>query len=139
MPSWDDVELSASHEDGQGEDLEFEVAFYEELLKKLPNSIDILMALGNDYVRRGSFDRGLWVDQRLCELRAQDPIVHYNLACSYSLLGRVDEALAALEKAIRLGYRDYAYMQKDPDLKSLRTDPRYRRLLESVLPQELTS
>jgi len=121
------------------EDLDFEISFYEEILQRLPDSVDVLMALGNDYTRRGLIEKGLNVDQRLCQLRQSDPIIHYNLACSCSLLGQADEALDALTHAIEFGYRDLEYMQQDPDLENVRQDPRYLVLLEHALRQQLTS
>jgi tetratricopeptide (TPR) repeat protein len=121
------------------EALDFEIAFYEGILARLPDSQDVLMALGNDYTQRGLFAKGLTVDQRLCELRDGDPIAHYNLACSFSLLGRLDEALAALKQAVAYGYRDFEYVQQDPDLANLRADPRYLALLDDVLRDKLTS
>ncbi len=115
------------------EDLDFEIAFYEGLLEQVPDSIDVLMALGNDYTQQGFFEKGLGVDQRLCQLRGRDPIVHYNLACSFSLLGRVDEAIEALERAVGFGYGDFGYIQRDPDLANVRSDPRFVSLMEGVL------
>jgi len=122
-----------------GEDLDFEIAFYEHILERLPDSIDVLMALGNDYTRGGFHEKGLAVDQRLCQLRQGDPIIHYNLACSCSLLGQMDKALDALEHAIAFGYQDLDYMQRDPDLEKVRCDPRYLALLERALREQLTS
>jgi tetratricopeptide (TPR) repeat protein len=121
------------------EDLDFEIAFYEGILEHLPDSTDVLMALGNDYTQRGLFEKGLGVDKRLCELRQRDPIIHYNLACSYSLLGRIDESIQALEQAIAFGYVDLRYVQQDPDLENLRRDPRYVALLEGAVSKKLTS
>ena len=56
-------------EEGLGEDLDFEIAFYEGIAKKLPNSVDLLMALGNNYTRRGRHEDGLAIDKQLCRLR----------------------------------------------------------------------
>lgn len=120
------------------EDLDFEIAFYEQILERLPDSIDVLMALGNDYTQCGFHEKGLAVDQRLCQLRQGDPIIHYNLACSCSLLGQVDKALDALEHAIAFGYQDLDYMQRDPDLEKVRHDPRYLALMERALRKQLT-
>jgi hypothetical protein len=53
----------------------------------------------------------------------------YNLACSYALLGMTDKALAALERALQLGYSHLAHLHRDPDLLSIREDPRFARLL----------
>jgi len=122
-----------------GEDIDFEISFYEAILKRLPDSIDVLMALGNDYTRSGRHEQGLAVDRRLCELRTRDPIVHYNLACSCALLGQSEEALKALEQAIAFGYHDFDYMQRDPDLESLRGDPRYAALVARASREEFTT
>ena len=111
------------------EDLDFEISFYENLLKENPNFIDALIALGDAYTKRGRYKEGLNIDQRLVRLKPDDSFVHYNLACSYSLLKESNLCLEALEKAIHLGYRDFAFMEKDPDLEFIRKDPRYRELL----------
>ena len=111
------------------EDLDFEISFYEKILQENPDFVDALIALGDTYTRRGRYEEGLKVDQRLARLKPDDPVVHYNLACSYSLLKMAEPSLKALKKAIQLGYRDFAFMQRDPDLEFIRRDPRYEELL----------
>jgi len=98
----------------------FEIKFYQELLKQQPNFINVLIPLGDVYTRKGFYQEGLVVDERLTQLLPNDPIVHYNLACSLSLVGRSDEALAKLKKAVVLGYDEFSFMSKDSDLKSVR-------------------
>jgi tetratricopeptide (TPR) repeat protein len=114
------------------EDLDFEISFYENLLKENPNFVEALIALGDAYTKRGCYEDGLKIDQRLVQLRPDDPTVHYNLACSYSLLKMAKPCLAVLKKAIQLGYRDFSFMKKDPDLDFIRRDPRYKELLLSL-------
>ena len=111
------------------EDLDFEISFYEQLLKHNPNFVNALIALGDAYTRRGRYKDGLKIDQKLVKLKPDDPMVYYNLACSYSLLKIVDVCLEALRKAIQLGYGDFAYMEKDPDLQFIRKDPHYKELV----------
>ena len=111
--------------------LEFEIHFYEKLLRAYPDFVDVLVPLGDAYTRRGLYDKGLQIDLRLTQLRPQDALAWYNLTCSYSLLNRLDEACDALRQAMAVGYRDVAYAQKDPDLLNLRRSPKYRHLLES--------
>ena len=50
-------------------------------------------------------------------------MVFYNLACSCSLTDRIDESITALNKAVHLGYDDSKWMDTDPDLNKVRTDP----------------
>ena len=111
------------------EDLNFEISFYEKLLRKKPDFVNALVALAEAYTRTGRYKEGLKIDQRLVELKPEDPIAHYNLACSYSLLKIADTSLLALKKAIDLGYRDFAFIEKDQDLEFIRKDPRYKELL----------
>ncbi len=109
-------------------DLEFEIKFYENILKDSPDFVEALVALGDAYTKNGRYEEGLKVDQKLAKLKPKDPVVFYNLACSYSLLKELDVSLEALRKAIKLGYDDFSYMQKDLDLENLRQDKRYKTL-----------
>jgi predicted esterase len=61
------------------------------------------------------------------------PIVQYNLACALARTGKPDEATKTLEKAIRNGYSDHAYMQADPDLATLLDRPDFRKLVEMAI------
>ena len=110
----------------------FEIRFFEELLKSRPNFVEALACLGDAYTKKGFFEEGLEVDLRLTKLRPNDPITHYNLACSYSLLERLDQSLRALKKAVLLGYEDFSYITKDKDLKNLRKDRRFDDLMHKV-------
>jgi len=113
-------------------ELDVEISFLEGLIKRDPAYVDALQLLGDDYTQRGRFEEGLQVDQKLTELEPNNPLSFYNLACSLSLTGKFDEALRALESALDLGYRDFKWMTRDPDLKALRKDPRYARLREKI-------
>ena len=114
--------------------LEFEIGFYERLLEAHPDFTDALVALGEAYTRSRLYDKGLAVDLKLTQLKGRDPVVWYNLACSYSLLNRSDESLDALQRAVTLGYDDFSHLGKDSDLSHLRQSPKFRRFLETLLP-----
>lgn len=111
--------------------LEFEIDFFGGILERDHDYFEVLRVMGNNLTSKGDYAAGLEVDLRLSRLRHWDPIVHYNLACSYSLLNLIDPALEALQKAIELGYDEFEYMQEDRDLESVRKDPRFHELLES--------
>jgi tetratricopeptide (TPR) repeat protein len=111
------------------EDLDFEISFYEDLVKEKPDFVDALVLLADAYTKKGINDKALEIDLRLSSLCPGDPTIHYNLACDYSVLRNADKCLETLEKAIKLGYRDFKYMEKDPDLAYVRQDVRYKELL----------
>ena len=108
---------------------DFEIGFFERLVEESPEFIDALVPLAELYTKKGLHEKALLIDRRLARLKPADPAVHYNLACSLALAGQKDEALGALERAIRLGYDDFEHLKRDTDLKSLRDDPRFQSLL----------
>jgi len=114
------------------EDFDFQMAFYEELLERHPRYVDALIALGEIYTRKGLYEKGLEVDRQLSVLRPENPIVHYNLACSLSLLGDVASSLEAIKRAVHLGYDDFQYMSRDPDLNNLRRDERFGQFFRQL-------
>ena len=65
------------------------------------------------------------------QLLPDDPTWHYNLACSLAYFDNCEtEAFDELEKAIDLGFRDVAAIQKDADLKRISKLPRFAQLVE---------
>jgi len=113
-------------------DLDTRIEFMEGIVRRDPNYVDALQLLGDHYTQRGRFVEGLKVDERLARLEPQNPLVFYNLACSYSLTDQFDRAVLALEKALQLGYRDFDWLAKDPDLKNLRNQPGYAAIREKI-------
>jgi tetratricopeptide (TPR) repeat protein len=109
--------------------LDFELDFFGGVLTRQPDYVDVLRVMGNLLTLKGRFAEGLQVDKRLVQLRPNDALANYNLACSYALLKRPDLALKTLRRAVELGYRDFRYMREDHDLDSIRHDPRFRQLL----------
>ncbi|HUJ72184.1 MAG TPA: hypothetical protein VLZ30_08055 [Verrucomicrobiae bacterium] len=110
------------------EDLEFEIRFFEGISHRDPGFIEALQILGDAYTKTGQWEKGLRIDKRLAKLCPDNPLVFYNLACSYSLLKHLDEAFAALRQAVRLGYNDARWLIKDPDLDNLRQDNRFEKI-----------
>jgi tetratricopeptide (TPR) repeat protein len=109
-------------------DLDIKITFMEGIVRRDPRYIEALQILGDHYTQRGRFDNSLKVDERLSRLEPGNPLVFYNLACSYSLNGELDLSAASLEKALALGYRDFKWLSRDPDLRSLRKHPLFRNI-----------
>lgn len=58
--------------------------------------------------------------------------VRYNLAAAHARMRQADEALAWLEKAVAAGYSQVTTLRSDPDLVSLRGDPRFEALVTAA-------
>ena len=113
-------------------DLDTRIGFMEGLIRRDPDYVDALQLLGDHYTQRGRFTDGLKVDERLARLEPGNAVVFYNLACSYSLTDQFDRAALALERAFQLGYTDFDWLSKDPDLDKLRRQPQFREIQAKI-------
>jgi tetratricopeptide (TPR) repeat protein len=114
---------------GKLNQLDFDIDFFEKLLARNGDSVEVLRTLGELVSKKGDVQRALEIDRRLVERLPDDFLARYNLACSQALAGRPDEAIDSLSSAILLGYDDLAHLEVDPDLDSLRERPDFRALL----------
>jgi Flp pilus assembly protein TadD len=119
---------SRIHEAG----IEFLVGVLREETLLHPNNTEALAELAALLTKIGRHEEGLDADLRLTDLQPRNPVVFYNLACSYSLLGRVDDAFRALRRSVELGYEDDGLLLRDPDLASIRRDPRFREIVSTL-------
>lgn len=55
---------------------------------------------------------------------------YYNLACLSALGGERAKGVEWLEKAVRAGFTDRAWIRKDRDLDSIREEPGYKKILD---------
>ena len=61
-------------------------------------------------------------------LRPNEAMVQYNAACTFCSMNKKAEALDALNKAWRNGFKDADWARRDPDLSILRGDPEFEKL-----------
>jgi Flp pilus assembly protein TadD len=116
-------------------DYEFEIRFFESVLRRSPDYDEVIEILGSLYTKHGRIADGLKMDRRLVKLQPANATAHYNLACSLALSKRKSDALRSLLLAVQLGYRDFDWMQQDPDLEPLKSHPAFVALLEQLKPQ----
>jgi tetratricopeptide (TPR) repeat protein len=113
-------------------DLDVKIEFMRGIVRRDPGYVEALQLLGDHFTQRGSYEESLLVDKQLSRLEPRNPLVFYNLACSYSLMGHVDLAASSLEKALTLGYRDFKWLARDPDLRPLRKHPIFRTIEDKI-------
>ena len=116
--------------------LSVEVKFLEGVHARLPMHGAVVETLGCLYTEMGRYQDGLRADRQMVSMEPHSPIAWYNLACSLSLTGQADEAFAALEKALALGYDDAEWMEEDEDFEPIRSYPRFARLLAQLLSRK---
>lgn len=112
--------------------VDFELEFFAGVLARNAEYVDVMRVMGNLLTLKGRYAEGLQIDKRLVQLRPNDPLAHYNLACSFALLKRLEQSVKTLRRAVELGYRDFRYMREDRDLDAVRHDPRFRQLMREL-------
>ena len=105
--------------------------------KEFTNAIQLREDYAEAYLNRGVLyiAIGKWnkAESDLVKAREIEPDnadVSYNLACAYSLAGKLDLSLDALDEALRLGFNNADRLRNDPDLAALRSLKEYKTILE---------
>lgn len=98
----------------------------------LPDDIHVWLALGWCYKRVGDLDSAIEALEEALRYEPGEAILHYNLACYWSLAGDRSHALDHLAKSLHIdgNYRDL--VADEPDFDFLRDDAGFQ-LLTSVI------
>jgi adenylate cyclase len=93
--------------------------------------------LGADVlIRMGDKGRAMQWVKRLAATDRNEPAVLYGIACLYSLIGKPEEAVYYLRKAVDSGFAHRQYLEKDGDFDAIREHPRYFDLIEDLKRRE---
>jgi serine/threonine protein kinase/Tfp pilus assembly protein PilF len=99
-------------------------------------AIELTIKIGAAYQRQGrtaeasrQFERARKMFDGLLAKGADDPFTRYYIACMHALSGDRERALDSLERvAARLPALTAARVRRDPDVESLRSDPRFEAI-----------
>jgi adenylate cyclase len=82
----------------------------------------------------GERDRAKDWAARALAIDPDDLLALYNIACAYSQLGDLDQAIDLLEKVLpyRSSSEQILWFKNDSDLDPIRSHPRYEKLLETI-------
>ena len=97
-------------------------------LEKNPHDARARNCYGVELSMAGRMDEGRAQAERALADAPDDPMVLYATACYQAMYGDRDYALEVLERAIDAGFVNRGYIEQDPDLRSLRGDPRFEEL-----------
>ena len=133
--------LQGRHEEALGH-FQAELAFLQRVDHALRARIqvELHLRLGSVHLRLGHREEGLAAlgvarehFERRVRLGADDPHTRYYGACLYALLGERDLAIDSLQRAAR-DRRPFTVerAKQEPDLDTLRDDPRFRVLVEGA-------
>ena len=106
----------------------------EEHARLRPDDLEALRSLAYAYTAAKRYEDALTADRALVGRDPGRSELHYDLACSYALLHRADEAFESLERALELGFDDWECLAEDDDLDGLHDDPRWAAILSRAPP-----
>ena len=109
---------------------------YRDALKQLeqaaslrPEDVGVAVALGWCYKRTQRLAQAIDALSRAARHKPREPILHYNLACYWSLASNPAKATASLALALALDPDLRALVAREPDLDPLRGDPDFQRIV----------
>ena len=83
----------------------------------------------------GQKEEALKSFHRATALIPDDHHPYYGIACIYALQGKKDLALDFLEKTLEKGFRDWADIDANTDLDSIRNDKRFKKIIKEYSRQ----
>ena len=108
--------------------------YLEQAYKLNPLSAVVTQNLGLALHSLRRYDEAIVYIKKSTEIDASKPKVYYQLACSYALANKPDQAVEALKQAILKGYRSYENILNDPDLVQLKSHPEFQALMDKYVP-----
>ena len=111
---------------------------YRDALKQLevaaalrPGDVGVAIALGWCYKRTQRLAQAIDALGRAVRHKPREPLLHYNLACYWSLASNPAKATAALALALALDPNLRSLVAREPDFDPLRGHPDFERITAS--------
>ncbi len=114
-------------------DLEAAAQKYQKALRHDDSILEAYVNLSTVYLRIKRFDKARSVLNNLEGKAPSHPLLHYNLACYYSLTGETNSSFEALERAVKEGFKNFEQIKTDPDLARLRQEPDFEELFKNLI------
>ena len=103
---------------------------YKKALQLDPKFLPALNNLALVTAANKEYYKALTVFLDLLNYIPDDADTHYNIACMYSRLNRVNESIDWLKKAIDKGYSNWESIKTDGDLDNIRNSLAYKSLIQ---------
>lgn len=107
-----------------------ELEVYPRYLARFPENPRAHVFYAVALARAGRTEEGKAEAAKAIELNPTDPLMLYNTACFYARIGEKHLALDTLKHSIREGFGEYGWLERDPDLDSIRGEPEYAELMK---------
>ena len=93
-----------------------------------PGNLHVWLALGWCYKRTGRINMAIRSLERILDSDPTEALVHYNLACYWSLAGDKHRAMQYLSRSLTIDPEYCRLIDEEHDFDPLRSDPDFRAL-----------
>ena len=100
----------------------------EAQLREIPEDARARILLGAYYAEDGRVEDSMREANLAMTLRPNEAMVLYNAACTFCTIQKKAEALDAITKAWRAGFRDADWARRDPTLALIHDEPEFQKL-----------
>ncbi len=107
-------------------------ALFEVATQKSPDTAMLWFSYAYCLHMGGEYEKAIDAHKKAAAFDETRGISLYNLACAYSLTGRIDEAMEVLHASHEAGFDLEDLIEDDSDLDNLREDPRFMKLLSEL-------
>ena len=108
------------------------IELVEKHLRLNPDDTRALSLGGTVLIRLGEMEKASNWAKRALAIDPDEPVVQYNMACIYSLAGKIEQALDCFETAIQIGFASLEWAENDIDLDPIRDQPRFQKALKKL-------
>lgn len=105
---------------------------FQQVIGSQPDDGNAWFYLGYCLHMDGKIDEAIVAHKKAIELKGNEAVATYNLACAYSLKNDVENAIATLKLAIERGMRDHGQVAGDSDFDNIRETAEFKELLETI-------
>ncbi len=113
----------------QAEDWAEAAATYKKVVEMQPDNGEAWHLLGYAYHAGGELEKAIPAHLKGAESKQYKAISLYNLGCAYSLKKDADKAFDYLNQAAAAGFDDVHQVKSDPDMKNIKDDERFEKLI----------
>ncbi len=101
-------------------------------LELIPDDVHVALALGWCYKRLGKLEDAIASLEQAVAIEPGDAILHYNLACYWSLARNRRRALQHLAYALDIDGNFKSLVEDEPDFDNIRQDPLFQSLTATL-------
>lgn len=112
-----------------GGDLKKAISDFSSVIALDPKNVMAINNRHSAYRDSGKMKKAIEDLERVAELKPTDPGPYYNMSRVYSLMGNPVFACKKLDKAVSMGFKDFATIGMDPALNNVRDSSCFKKIV----------